>query len=107
MPLERPPRVKVVEKVVESLDLLFARVGIPKVRDRLNLGESAFTGEDRAKDLGVLVGGDGLRVRNLVLNVPVDGIELTSSLLVGESLVGYCQRCQVPLFMPTHPSGYT
>ena len=91
VPLERPPRVKVVEEVVESLDLLFAGVGIAKAGDRLGLGESTLSNEDRTEDLGVLIRGDSLGVGDFVLNVPVDRVELTSTLLVGKCLVGWGQ----------------
>lgn len=92
VPLERSPRVKVVPKVVEPFDLLLAGVGTAKLGDGLDLGEPGLSDKDRAKDFGVLVGGDGLGVGDLVLDVPVDRVELSSSLGVGQGLVGWGVR---------------
>jgi len=87
VPFERPPTVKVVPSIVESFNFLLGSIVSTESRHRLSLGEPGLSSKDGCDGLAVFLGGDGLEVGNLVLNVPVDGIELTSSLGVGQCLV--------------------
>jgi hypothetical protein len=111
VPLERSPRIKVVPEVVEPFDLLLARVRSAEFGHGLNFGESRFADEDRAKDLGVFVGRHGFRRGHLVFDVPVDRVELPSSLVVGEGLVRCTSARDVRGMFSTaanaHPSGCT
>jgi hypothetical protein len=88
VPLERPPTVKVVPSIVEALDFLLGSIVASESRHGLSLGESGLSGKDGSDDIAVLVGGDRLELGNLVLDVPVNRVELTSLLGVGESLGG-------------------
>lgn len=84
--LKASPRVKVVPKVVEGLYLVLGRIHRAKARHGLLLGEPGFPRKDRAKDVAVFLGRDGLGVGNVVFDRRVDRVELTSSLGVEQGL---------------------
>jgi len=107
VPFERPPTVKVVPSIVESFDFLLGSIVSAESRHGLSLGEPSLSGKDGCNGLAVFLGGDGLEVGNLVFNVPVDGIELTSSLGIGQCLVGYLSVTVAISQVETYPSGYT
>jgi hypothetical protein len=107
VPFERPPTVKVVPSIVESFDFLLGSIVSTESRHGLGLGESSLSGKDGCDGLAVFLGGDRLEVGDLVFNVPVDGIELTSSLGVGQCLVGYLSAAIVFRAKRTYPSGCT
>lgn len=72
MPLETSPRVKVVEEVVEALDVLFGGVEVTKLGNGLDFGESTLTSKE-----GVGLGTELFRrklleIGNFVVDVPVD-----------------------------------
>jgi hypothetical protein len=107
VPFERPPTVKVVPSIVESFDFLLGSIVSTESRHGLGLGEPCLTGEDGCDGLAVFLGGNRLEVGDLVFNVPVDGIELTSSLGVGQCLVCCLLEVIVCRGERTHLSGYT
>jgi hypothetical protein len=88
VPFERPPTVKVVPSIVKALDFLLGGIVSTESRHRLSLGESGFPSKDGCDGVAVFLGWDGLEVWDLVFNVPIDRVELTSSLGVGQCLVG-------------------
>jgi len=107
VPFEGPPTVKVVPSIVESFDFLLGSVVSTESRHGLSLGEPGLSSKDGGDGLAVFLGGDGLEVGDFVFNVPVDGIELTSSLGVGQCLVGYLSVAVAIVEDETYPSGYT
>ena len=107
VPFERPPTVKVVPSIVESFNFLLGSIVSTESRHGLSLGEPGLSSKDGCNGLAVFLSGDGLEVGDLVFNVPVDGIELTSSLGVGQCLVGCLSAVFMDRVMRTYPSGYT
>ena len=89
VPFERPPTVKVVPSIVESFDFLLGSIVSTESRHGLGLGEPSLSSKDGCDGLAVFLGGDGLEVGNFILNVPIDRVELTSSVGVSQCLVGY------------------
>jgi hypothetical protein len=107
VPFERPPTVKVVPSIVESFDFLLGSIVSTESRHGLGLGEPGLSSKDGCDGLAVFLGGNRLEVGDLVFNVPVDGIELTSSLGVGQCLVCCMSAVTIGRVVNTYPSGYT
>lgn len=108
MPFETPPTVKVVPSIIEPFDFLLGSVISTERRHRLGLGESSLSSKDGSDGLAVFVGGDRLEVGDLVFDVPIDRVELTSSLGIGQCLIGYTSAAGQPKkTRGTYPSGYT
>lgn len=88
VPLETSPRVEVVEEVIEALDVLFGGVEVTELGNGLDFGETAFTSKEGIGLGTELFGRKFLEVGNFVVDVPVDRVELTSTLGVGKGLMG-------------------
>lgn len=87
--LERTPRVKIVEEVVEIVDFLLRTVLVAELRNGLDAGETAFGFENLGPEgiefiaFGFFLGG------RLNIGVFVDGVELASLNGVEENFGGF------------------
>lgn len=88
IPLKAPPRIKVIPEIVEPFDFFLAGIVPTKTRYRLSLRESRLSGENRSEGGAELVSGKGPEIGYGIFDGPVDRVELTSTLGVGEGLVG-------------------
>jgi hypothetical protein len=103
--LEGSPRVKVVEEVVEVLDVLAGAVLITELGDGLGLAETTLGLEDGAPQFVEVALLGGLLAWGLDLGGLVDGIELATLDGVAENLVGSLDALEEVVIFVTTGSG--